>query len=74
MSPLNFAYRAPTELHQNACTPCENNDLSFGSLHPGGAHFAMCDGSVQFVSENIPIEILRALASRKSSDSVQDAF
>ncbi len=74
LSALNFAYRAPTELHQNPCTPCDNNDLSFGSMHPGGTHFVLCDGSVQFVSESVPIEILRGLASRKSDDSVQDAL
>jgi prepilin-type processing-associated H-X9-DG protein len=74
MSPLNFAYRAPTDLHPNPCTPCENNDLSFGSMHPGGTHFVFCDGSVQFVNESISIDILRALASRKSNDSVQDAL
>jgi prepilin-type N-terminal cleavage/methylation domain-containing protein/prepilin-type processing-associated H-X9-DG protein len=73
MSPLNFAYRAPTPIYTNPCTPCENNDLSFGSLHAGGAHFAMCDGSVQFIREEIPIGTLRAMASRKSEEVVQDA-
>jgi prepilin-type N-terminal cleavage/methylation domain-containing protein len=74
LSPLNFAYRAPTDEHPNPCTPCENNDLSFGSLHPGGAHFALCDASVQFVKEDIAIELLRALASRKSGESTEGAF
>jgi len=36
----------------------------FGSLHPGGALFAMGDGSVRYVTRNIPAKILQALANR----------
>jgi prepilin-type N-terminal cleavage/methylation domain-containing protein len=45
-----------------------NNDVSFGSQHPGGAHFSNADGSVQFVSENTGIDILRAFASRAGGE------
>jgi prepilin-type N-terminal cleavage/methylation domain-containing protein/prepilin-type processing-associated H-X9-DG protein len=37
----------PTEVQ----TP--NRDESFGSIHEGGAHFLLVDGSVRFISENI---------------------
>jgi prepilin-type N-terminal cleavage/methylation domain-containing protein/prepilin-type processing-associated H-X9-DG protein len=36
----------------------------FGSNHTGGCHFGMCDGSVQFVSQNLDINIYRQLANR----------
>lgn len=39
------------------------NDVSFGSQHPGGCHFAMADGSVMFVSETIDMDVYRATAS-----------
>jgi prepilin-type N-terminal cleavage/methylation domain-containing protein/prepilin-type processing-associated H-X9-DG protein len=37
---------------------------SFGSVHPGGAHFAFCDGGVRFVFDNIDPAVMNALATR----------
>lgn len=48
------------------------NDTAFGSLHAGGAHFAFADGSSRFLSENIALATLKALASRAASDQVTD--
>ena len=46
------------------------NDGSFGSLHPSGAMFSRCDGSVQFLRQNIDMGTYRALASRDGSESI----
>ncbi len=42
------------------------NDQShhFGSLHTGGAHFLMADGSVHFLSENMDLTTFRGLGIR----------
>ncbi len=51
------------------------NNMGFGSEHPGGCHFAMGDGSVQFFSENTELLVLFALASRQAEDLVtSDVF
>lgn len=42
----------------------------FKSLHPGGAHFVMADGSVQFVSESIDHSVYRGLSTRAGSETV----
>ncbi|MEX2169904.1 MAG: DUF1559 domain-containing protein [Pirellulales bacterium] len=42
----------------------------FKSLHPGGAHFALGDGSVQFVTEAIDRGIYRGYATRNGGESV----
>lgn len=47
-----------------------NNDVSFGSMHVGGAHFGLVDGSCRFLSENIELAILKAAASRANADTV----
>ncbi|MCH2129031.1 MAG: DUF1559 domain-containing protein [Pirellulaceae bacterium] len=35
------------------------------SLHPGGAHFCLCDGSVRFISETIEHATYQALGDRR---------
>jgi len=50
------------------------NDMFFespGSDHPGGAHFANADGSVQFLSENIDSDTLQAFSSIDADDIAQ---
>jgi prepilin-type processing-associated H-X9-DG protein len=42
----------------------------FKSLHPGGAHFVMADGSVHFVNESIDQLIYRGLATRNGGETV----
>lgn len=37
---------------------------SFGSEHPGGCHFAFCDGGVRFVHDNVDPRVFNALATR----------
>lgn len=42
------------------------------SFHPGGAHFALTDGSVRFLSESIDGQVLFSLCSRAAGDIVGD--
>lgn len=49
--------------------PVEGNNSPFGSFHAGGTHFAMGDGSVTFVDENIDHPLYQALASRDGNES-----
>lgn len=48
------------------------NDISFSSNHTGGCHFTLADGAVRFVSENIDLNLLKALASRRSAEVIAD--
>ena len=39
------------------------NDLAFSSNHLNGAQFAMIDGSVHFVDEAVPVDIIKTMCS-----------
>jgi prepilin-type N-terminal cleavage/methylation domain-containing protein/prepilin-type processing-associated H-X9-DG protein len=45
------------------------NDISFGSNHEGGCHVLLCDGSVQFISENVDLVLYKNMASRDSGEA-----
>lgn len=44
------------------------NSGSFGSQHPGGTQFALCDGSVTFISESIDHAAFLSTASRNGGE------
>jgi prepilin-type processing-associated H-X9-DG protein len=42
----------------------------FSSWHPGGCHFVMGDGSVRFISQNIPSVVMAQLTTRAGGEAV----
>jgi len=59
--PLNYFPGTPREWW---------NVMSFRSLHPGGAHFCMADGSVHFIHETINYDLYRALSTKAGGEVV----
>lgn len=46
------------------------NSEGFASYHEGGAQFALADGSVRFISENVSLQILGALGTRAGEEVI----
>jgi prepilin-type N-terminal cleavage/methylation domain-containing protein/prepilin-type processing-associated H-X9-DG protein len=44
------------------------NQYSFTSFHTGGSNFAMTDGSVQFISDNVNLTVFRAMGTRAGNE------
>ncbi|WP_435005344.1 DUF1559 domain-containing protein [Tundrisphaera lichenicola] len=66
--PLN--YKLPVANVENW-----TRQYSFRSLHPGGANFAMADGSVKFLKSTINFNIYQALSTRDKGEIISaDAY
>ena len=47
-------------------------ELSFASLHTGGAQFVRCDGSVFFLTESVDMELFKAMGTRAGGEILDD--
>jgi prepilin-type processing-associated H-X9-DG protein len=56
----------------NTVPPATNDYYfkGFGSMHPGGANFAMADGSVRFISNNINIFEFTKLGTKSAGEVI----
>jgi hypothetical protein len=43
-------------------------EMAFGSYHVGGAQYTLADGSVRFISENVDLNLYRALGTRAGGE------
>jgi prepilin-type N-terminal cleavage/methylation domain-containing protein/prepilin-type processing-associated H-X9-DG protein len=58
----------PDWIKVNACLNL--GQYGFRSLHPGGANFAMADGSVKFIKNSINVPTYRALGTRAGGEVI----
>jgi len=56
----------------DACWTDWPNQQGFSSLHIGGAQFALCDGSVRFISQSVNLSTYRDVATIQGGEVVGD--
>jgi prepilin-type N-terminal cleavage/methylation domain-containing protein/prepilin-type processing-associated H-X9-DG protein len=68
--PLNF-FHVGLEVAAMKSAPQWMQSRGFKSNHPGGAQFALADGSVQYVNESIDTMTYRGMATRAGGETSQ---
>jgi hypothetical protein len=60
----------------SVCTPVgvgfSCNNMPFGSFHPGGVDFALGDGSVRFLRDDLDMPTYLAMGSRNGGETLTD--
>jgi prepilin-type processing-associated H-X9-DG protein len=62
-----------SHLNDIASPHCYRNqtyNYGFKSRHPGGANFAMADGSVRFIKDSVNIQAYRGLGTRAGAEVI----
>jgi len=70
--PINFPTCPQSPPRADNCHRWDtwNTSQGFKSEHTGGAHFLFCDGSVQFLSENIDYGTYQRMGDRRDGNTV----
>jgi len=70
--PSNFkAWADPTNLRDPA-RRINQSPSGFGSPFEGGVHFLFADGTIRFISESIDPKVLKALATPRGGEEIDD--
>ena len=68
--PNRFGYfRGDKTKPPSAPDTLKPNDFYYGSHHPGGAHFALVDGSVRLLATDTELDLFRDLATRDDGET-----
>ena len=69
--PMNLQLAGQNQCASPNSQACQQLQVSFGSVHPGGMNAANCDGSVSFVNDGIDAAAWSALGTRDSQLQVR---